>query len=277
LRKLVERARHRKSAQWSLFAPRARDSIAWLPTDRTGWTVHRDVALRLKNLSIDERGALGDDPGNEAGAFKIRLAGHPEARREAVALVQQRYAGRGYRTAATLVHDNVCTFSAYDEGTLAGTVSLRLDSKSGLAADLLFRAEVDALRAKGHRTCEFIRLAVDTSHASHPVLAGLFHTVFLFAQRLRGFDFVVIEVSPRHVGYYRRILGFDVIGSVRHNPRVNTPGMLMGVSFADIAGKLKRHAGKGMRAPIARNLYDYGFSPAEEAGILGRLVALDAG
>jgi hypothetical protein len=277
LRKLVERARHRKLAQWSLFAPRATDSMAWLPTDSTGWTVHRDVALRLKNLSNDERGALGDDPGSQAGAFKIRLAGHPEARREAGALVRQRYAGRGYRTSATLVHDNVCTFSAYDEGTLAGTVSLRLDSKQGLAADLLFRTEVDVLRAKGHRTCEFIRLAVDTSHASHPVLAGLFHTVFLFAQRLRGFDFAVIEVNPRHVGYYRRTLGFIGIGSERHNPRVDAPAVLMGVSFADIAGKLKRHAGKGMRPPMARNLYEHGFSPAEEAGILGRLVALDSG
>ena len=91
---------------------------------------------------------------------------------------------------------------------LSGTVSLRLDSLAGLAADALYRVEVDALRFDGRRVCEFTRLAVDTARLSQPVLAGLFHTVYLFAQRIRNFDFVVIEVNPRHVGFYRRSLGF---------------------------------------------------------------------
>jgi hypothetical protein len=277
LRKLFERIRRRPSMRWPWSTPQAKDSLAWLPSGRTGWTVHRDVALRLKHLGVDERDATLLDTGTEAGAFKIRLAGPTEARREAGKLVHKRYASRGYLTSATLVNASVCTFSAYDEGSLAGTVSLRLDSKEGLAADELYRAETDALRGEGHRICEFIRLAVDTSHVSHPVLAALFHTVFLFAQKLRGFDFAVIEVNPRHVGYYRRSLGFDVIGARRHNPRVNAPAVLMGVSFADIADRLHRHGGKAPRAAMARNLYEHGFSPTEEEGILGRLRKLDAG
>lgn len=256
--------------------PNPADRVAFLPTNRTGWTVHRDVALRLRNLSID-LGTPIVDPGTEVGAFKIRVAGSPEARREAGSLVHKRYAVRGYLTSTTLVNANVCTFSAYDEGRLSGTVSLRLDSDEGLAADELYRDETGALRAQGRRICEFIRLAVDTTHVSHPVLAALFHTVFLFAQKLRGFDYAVIEVNPRHVGYYQRSLGFAVIGGRRHNPRVNAPAVLMGVSFADIAEKLGRHAGKGTRAAFARNLYEHGFSPAEAEGILGRLRMLDTG
>jgi hypothetical protein len=274
LSKLVERVRSPRSARrpW-LVQPN--DRGAFLPADRTGWTIHRDVALRLKNLSVAESGTPPGDPGTEVGAFKIRLAGLPEARRDADSLVQKRYARRGYRTSATLVTANVCTFSAYDEGRLAGTVSLRLDSKKGLAADELYRAETDALRAEGRRICEFTRLAVDTAHVSQPVLAGLFHAVFLFAQELRDFNFVVIEVNPRHVGFYRRTLGFDVIGAERHNPRVGAPAVLMGVSFRDIGDNLHRHAGQGKHAATARNLYTYGFSAAEEAGILGRLRSLD--
>ena len=99
--------------------------------------------------------------------------------------------------------------------------------------------------------------------------------MFLFARTLRGFDFVVIEVNPRHVGFYRRALGFDVIGAERHNPRVNAPAVLMGMSFRAIGDSLRRYAGKGARATSARNLYAYGFSPAEEAGILGRLRSLE--
>jgi hypothetical protein len=271
----VERVRGRRWARWPALVRGDADRVKSLPPEDTGWTVHRDVALRLQNLGIAEGSTPPDEPAMATDAFKIRLAGAPEARRDAESLVRQRYARRGYRASATLLNANVCTFTAYDEGRLAGTVSLRLDSPEGLAADELYRAEIDALRHEGRRICEFTRLAVDTTRGSPPVLAGLFHTVFLFARTLRGFDFVVIEVNPRHVGFYRRALGFDVIGAERHNPRVKAPAVLMGVSFRSIGESLRRSAGKGGRAATARNLYAYGFSPAEEAGILGRLRALD--
>mgnify|MGYP003693665941 CR=1 FL=1 len=58
------------------------------------------------------------------------------------------------------MNPNVWTFAAYDEGRLAGTVSLRLDSPEGVAADALYRAEIDAIRRDQHRVCEFTRLAV---------------------------------------------------------------------------------------------------------------------
>jgi len=244
--------------------------------DSTGWTVHRDIALRLKNISAVAPGTSRGDPGGEVGAFKIRLAGSLDTRRDANFMVQQRYAQKGYRTSATRVNRNVWTFAAYDEGRLAGTVSLRFDAAGGLAADDLYRAEIDAIRRNRHKVCEFTRLAVDASRLSQPVLAGLFHTAYLFAQRVRGFDFVVIEVNPRHVGFYRRSLGFQVIGDERHNLRVDAPAVLLGISFADIADHLHRHAGMARRAPRARSLYAYGFSPAEEAGVLGRLRVLNA-
>ena len=251
--------------------------------DETGWTVHRDVPLRLKNLSFEQLESSIGSPGTAVGAFKIRLAGAVETRREAGNLVQQRYSSRGYQTSATMINPNVCTFAAYDEGRVAGTVSLRLDSKEdGLNADQLYRAEIDAMRAKGQKICEFTRLAVDASAVSRPVLAGLFHTVYLFARNVRGYDFVVIEVNPRHVGYYRRSLGFEILGEERHNLRVNAPAVLMGMSFRKIGENMHRYAGRGTRshppnegatrmgmttkAAMTRSFYVYGFSPAEEAG-----------
>jgi len=190
-----------------------------------------------------------------------------------------------------MINPNVCTIAAYDEGRVAGTVSLRLDSRAdGLAADQLYRAEIDAMRARKLRICEFTRLAVDASAVSRPVLAGLFHTVYLFARNVRGYDFVVIEVNPRHVGYYRRSLGFEILGEERHNLRVNAPAVLMGMSFRKIGENMHRYAGKATRGPTAshgatrmgvtkaamqRSFYVYGFSPAEEAGILVRLRRID--
>jgi len=246
-----------------------------LPDDPTGWTVHRDVALRLKGLPVEAPAPPVGEVQGGTGAFKIRLAGSHETHRAASILVQHRYAKKGYRASAARVNPNVLTFAAYDEGRLAGTLSLRFDSPDGVAADTLYRAEIDAIRSDGRRICEFTRLAVATSRRSQPVLAGLFHTVYLFAWRVRNFDYVVIEVNPRHVGFYRRTLGFDVIGPERHNPRVDAPAVLMGISFADIAVHLHRHAGAARRTSRARSLYAYGFSPAEEAGVLGRLRTLE--
>lgn len=247
------------------------------PTEgRTGWTVHRDVALRLKNLSVHEPTDSPDDPGREVGAFKIRLAGSVQVRWDAGSLVQQRYSVKGYRTSATAVYSNLCTFAAYDEGRLAGTVSLRNDSTEGLAADEIYRQELDVLRDAGRSLCEFTRLAVDASRVSKPVLAGLFHTVYLYATRLHNFDYVVIEVNPRHVSYYRHSLGFKAIGPERHNSRVQAPAVLMGMSFGEIADYLHRHAGSAQHVRKTRTLYEYGFSPSEEAGILARLQTLGA-
>ena len=276
VRKLIERVRRFNTVRWPWRIPNARQRVAFLPPERTGFTVHKDVALRLRNLTID-LGAPLSDPGPATGDFKIRVAGSPAARREASTLVRKRYAGRGYLTSATLVTSHSCTFSAYDEGRLAGTVSLRLDSEEGLAADDLYRAETDALRGQGHKLCEFTRLAVDARHVSYPVLAALFHTVFLFAQTLRGFDYTVIEINPRHVAYYQHALGFHVIGGRRHNERVNAPAVLMGVPFAAMSAKLERHTGKRKGDSMARNLYEFSFSKAEVEGILGRLRKLDVG
>ena len=237
--------------------------------------MHRDVAMRLKGLPVEaprtRPGELGDP-----GAFKIRLARSHDYTRAASTLVQQRYAKRGYRALTTPSNPNIWTFSAYVEGHVAGSITVRLDSSEGVAADALYRNEIDAIRRARHRVCEFTRLAVEATRRSQPVLAGLFHTAYLFAWRIRNFDYVVIEVNPRHVGFYRRSLGFDVIGSQRHNASVDAPAVLMGIRFADIARHLHRHVGAVKRPTKARSLYAYGFSPAEEVGVLGRLRALSA-
>jgi hypothetical protein len=56
---------------------------------------------------------------------------------------------------------------------------------------------------------------------------------------------------------------------------VDAPAVLLGISFVNIALHLRRHAAEARRAPKAKSLYAYGFSPVEEAGVLARLKALD--
>src|SRR5207248_3678399 len=147
---------------------------------------------------------------------------------------------------------------------------LRLDSPRGLSADDLYKDEIDALRAAGHRVCEFTRLAVDTTTASKPVLAGLFHTAYLYAAVVSGFTHTVIEVNPRHVSYYKRALKFEQIGPERMNRRVMAPAVLLCAAFETIADGVTRFAGRPDVPGAKSSLFLYGFPPNDEYGVLQR-------
>jgi len=241
----------------------------------TGQTVFDDRSLRFRSLTLAEAD-LSDltRPSTLDGAFKIRVVKRTHAHRDAVALVQRKYAGRGYAIPALDHTPRVLTFIAYDEGQVVGTVGVGLDSGRGLSADELYRAEIDRLRATGCRLCEFTRLAVDRTAATKPVLAGLFHTSYLYASRICGCTHAVIEVNPRHVAFYGKELKFDPIGPERPNARVNAPAVLLCASFESIAHGLAKYAGRHPPPGSKRSLFHYGFPPEEEVGVLTRLCEL---
>lgn len=237
----------------------------------TGETVYGDRPLRFRNLTLAEADVPAlDDPDNAPG-FKIRISKLKPSRVQAGTLVDYRYAGRGYQIPGLKKEPSLYTFVAYDEGHLVGTVGVRLDSRTGLAAEELYAVEVRQLREEGYRICEFTRLAVDKRAASKPVLAGLFHTAYLYASVIRGSTHAVIEVNPRHVIFYRRALNFEILGTERTNPRVNAPAVLLCVAFATIADGLAKYAGRPDASDAARSLFPYGFNADEEVGIMRRL------
>jgi hypothetical protein len=240
--------------------------------DVTGQTVYGDHPLRFRSLTLSEADILAlDDPATIAGAFKIRVSGHPGSHREATALVERQYAGRGYSIPAAKPNPYLATFLAYDEGQIVGTVSVGLDSSHGLSADDLYAEEIDAWRSKGYRICEFTRLAVDRNSASKPVLAGLFHSAYLYAAVIRGYTHTIIEVNPRHARYYGRAMTFTQIGPERVNKRVNAPAVLLGTSFSKIAQGIATYAGRTDVTDEGRFFFVYTFTPTQERGILKRI------
>jgi hypothetical protein len=250
------------------------------PPTRTGETIFGQRALRFHSLTLNAANLEQlEHPQSIQGGFKIRVARQSGSRRNAGTLVDERYAGRGYTTKPQAEHDpQLATFIAFDEGALVGTVSVRLDSRRGLSADELYRSEIDAMRRSGKMVCEFTRLAVDRTVASKPVLAGLFHTAYLYAAVIRGCTHAVIEVNPRHVTFYRKALDFELIGAQRMNLRVHAPAVLLCVPFAAIASGLAKFAGRPGAAGAGRLLYPYGFQPGgEESGVLNRLRQLVQG
>ena len=226
---------------------------------------------------VDAHAGSDEEVLTSCGSFQIRAADTERGRSSARILVERQYARRGYHSTLTSPFElaNRLTLVATDAGRTIGTLSVRFDGDDGLAADELFRAHADALRQDGQRLCEFTKLAVDTSARSREVLASLFHVAYLFAHRLGGFRTLLIEVNPRHVAFYERMLGFRVLGAEQLNPRVNAPALLLALDFRHAAAQIARLAGLRGDAAGERSLYPWFFAPAEEQGILRRLQAAD--
>ena len=104
-----------------------------------------------------------------------------------------------------------------------------------------------------------------------PVLARLFHLAYLHAHRLDGCELLVIEVNPRHVAFYRRMLGFQVRSEARLNPRVNAEAVLMTLDLVWGSQQVERFAGQPELASTTRTLFPYFYPAAEEASMLLKL------
>ena len=152
-----------------------------------------------------------------------------------------------------------------EHGREAATVTLVFDSENNLPCDEIFAPELTALRGQGRKLVEVTRLAIDEAHTgSKQLLVVLFNFIFVFARRIRGFDDFVIEVNPRHVNYYRRLLLFEVAGSERPCPRVNgAPAVLLRVDLGSGEREVRRVGGHGDRAQ-ERTLFPHFYAWKEE-------------
>jgi N-acyl amino acid synthase FeeM len=207
--------------------------------------------------------------------FKVRLA-NSEARRESASyLIERRYAWRGYAVnSATCPAPNRITIAAHDEENIVATVTIGLDSSEGLFIDGLYAPEANRLRVQGRRIAEFTKLAVDNNAHSKPLLAALFHIAYICARRIHRCTDLLIEVNPRHVAFYRRMLGFEQFGEARTDPRIGAPAVLLKLCLAHAQAEIARLGGNIHAAAAGRSLYPYFFAASEELSVERRLRAL---
>lgn len=208
----------------------------------------------------------------------IRLTDTAEGRNSASMLVKRMYARRGYAgTRHFLDEHNRVTLTATDAGEVVGTVTIGIDSELGLMADELFKDILDEHRARGARLCECTKLAFDLSEQSRVPLANVFHLALIYARDLYDCTDVVIEINPRHLRFYERMLGFKQQGELKINPRVNAPAYLMHLSLDYVTEQIAKFGGTFDTAAgsTERSLYPCFFSPREERGIIKRLLRMD--
>lgn len=207
--------------------------------------------------------------------FKIRLADTHGQRSSASMLIKKMYSWRGYQTAFNMDDQpNRMTLVASSDDRTIGTITIGFDSAIGLLADDLYKVELDLLRSQGRRLCEFTKLAVDGEIKSKQVLAALFHIAFIYAFDIQKFTDLLIEVNPRHVKYYERMLGFTGWAETRINTRVNAPAVLLRLELGYVRSQIAKFGGKPELSIGEKSLYPFSFSQGEEAGISNRLSQL---
>lgn len=217
--------------------------------------------------------------GGTQKTISVGLADCDSIRSQACILVNRMYSWRGYGNDHLLSNDkHKATFAASVDDDVIGTLTLTVDTPSGLSTDQTFKDELDAFRKiPGTRLCELTKFAVDPSTKSPAVLAALFHVIFIYGMQRFDCTDLVIEVHPRHVRYYEAMLGFERIGTPRIEPSVSwwpsdVPVQLMRLKISDIRREIDLHAGKSPKE--GRSLYPYFFSQEEEQLIANRVARL---
>ncbi len=186
-------------------------------------------------------------------------------------LIERMYQSRGLMSYHTELpdHDGHTTIVACKDEKPFATLALGLETKDGLLADVLYRKEIDAVRARGGKVCEVSRLAMDPEHASQEVFGSMVQVLYVLVRMVHRLTDIFIEVHPRHAAFYKRLLGCRVAGPERTCPRVGAPAVLMHLPGATIDALF---SDPGAREHATRSLYRSFSAPAELFSLHRQLV-----
>jgi N-acyl amino acid synthase FeeM len=214
--------------------------------------LHRDFGALLAR-----RGQVGSDKpkarptqvhtSNEVGpALRCSIAQSAQELGQARTLVRDRYAWRGYDVGQ--LQDSPksgpepgrreVTFVVSASEVPLGTVTLGLDGDEGLLAEGTDEGVINKARQAGRRVCELTRLAIVDNADSKAVLASLFSLAHAVGRSIYGVTDVFIEVNPRHVSFYSRLMGFVVAAGEKFCDRVRAPSVLLRLEVDELEERL---------------------------------------
>jgi len=246
--------------------------LAEMPIDKkekvsTSRNFSPEVHFRVSSVQ-SEKSPSATDGRHE---MKICFADSPERLSQAGLIVSRMYSRRGYRYESIIrKNPHATTLIMFNgDGVGVGTVTIGMDSPEyGLLSGENYGDEVNALRARGRKICEFNGLAVDSGSKTKLVIARLFHIAMLVPWRVFGCTDGLVEVNPSHVSFYENMLGFRRIGPEKVCPRVNAPSVLLHVDFSWAGTLIAQVGGSMARAMEGPALFPYFFGESEVPVIL---------
>ncbi|HWB13934.1 MAG TPA: long-chain N-acyl amino acid synthase [Pirellulales bacterium] len=180
-------------------------------------------------------------PEAEGAPIVYKVAENRHEREAAFRLVYNAYTRSGLieenphamRVTPYQLLDTTDVFIAMLDDELISTVSLVCDGNLGLPMEEIYGAEVAELRARGLCVAEVSCLADRRRQLSRtlPVFIPLMR-LLAQAARYRGIEQLLVAVHPRHAGFYRRCLSFDLMGDEKTYPVVrNNPAVALSLDF----------------------------------------------
>ena len=231
---------------------------------------HRFPALSCQDSQLIRELVQVDHHGS--GPFKIQAVHQPAERAEASTLLARRYAWRGY-TVQPLESGSLdgITLCATTDQLMLATITANPDAGQGLYVEHLYPEVVQSIRNGGGRLCEFTRFAVDESVRSPTLLGAIFHVACLYVMEVHGSTEALIEVNPRHVSFYKQMLGFTEAGEERLDPAVNAAAVLLRLDLRHCAREIERLGGRRDAGRRERSFYPFFFAREEAEGIVRML------
>ena len=123
------------------------------------------------------------------------------------------------------LNEETLTIVAYLGTKEVGT--LTVNTQKVLPFEEIFSC--DMTKDSDFKGAELTRLAISEEYRNQKeILLGMFNIVFVYARFVKNCSHLVIEVNPRHVKFYERILGFTPVAENASCPRVRgAPAVLL--------------------------------------------------
>lgn len=211
--------------------------------------------------------ARQDHPSADARSITYRLATTAAELEQAFELVWNAYvrvglersADRGIRLTKyhLLPHTKVFVAVATrpdGRDKVVGTVSVVPDGALGLPVEQVAGGEIAKLRQSGERPVEFVALAIDDEGTRQRVFLNLFRLGFEYCRR-NGYSTIVASLTERHIGFYRRFLGFEPIGALKPYEMGNGTPVQAHYLNLDAASTLIADRSEGLERDPAGRVY----------------------
>jgi len=176
----------------------------------------------IKTSMVDYQNNTPQTKPTSSSGLTIKVANTIEEKEAVYRLCYQVYLEKDYITKNEnewLVNnydfcDSTVVLMVLDEQkNLAGTLTIVLEESQQMAVDKLYRNELFSLRASGKKLVEISRLVINPKYRNYKeVMTMLFNHLAIYTYHVKQYDNLVIEVVPRHVDYYIKLLCFEVLG-----------------------------------------------------------------
>ena len=172
-------------------------------------------------LQKDRAPLAHPEPVDTWGEVVYKIASHRDELYASFGLVYEAYVRAGlstrhpYRMRVTPYHLLPTTevFIAVKEGEVIASVSLIRDGELGLPMESIYGKETARYRGHGSSLAEVSCLAdCQTGQGCSTSVVVRLISLMLQSAKRRGVDQLLIAVHPRHVKFYERFIGFEVIG-----------------------------------------------------------------